>query len=235
MTPSYWSCACVLQFKLMLSEDGSGKGAALVAAVANRIRDEHNATQASGGNVWRPQLPSPHTSTPSIASSPSTPPARPGQSTKQRKGWWPPQACKELETVSVDSLVMRRAVCDIPLGPSFETEVASCLCLSLSAFDSTTVNTDREPLLSGCCAPTLCGGESYSAWGQCQNFPELAAGTSDCCVNLWTLCLQGQERVLRRLFPQWTHKIFYFLFFRLLWNSMSLCNFILLSEILKNT
>jgi len=29
---------CVLQFELVLSEDGSGRGAALVAAVADRLR-----------------------------------------------------------------------------------------------------------------------------------------------------------------------------------------------------
>lgn len=29
----------IFQFKLMLSHDGSGKGAAIVTAVANRLRD----------------------------------------------------------------------------------------------------------------------------------------------------------------------------------------------------
>lgn len=34
--------SCFSQFDLMLSEDGSGRGAALVAAVAVRVAQEHS-------------------------------------------------------------------------------------------------------------------------------------------------------------------------------------------------
>ena len=43
-----------LQFSMMLSEDGSGKGAALVAAVAHRLNTESQKSTASGARSSKP-------------------------------------------------------------------------------------------------------------------------------------------------------------------------------------
>lgn len=41
----------IFQFKLMLSHDGSGKGAALVAAVANRLQNKKRGEAPRRGSI----------------------------------------------------------------------------------------------------------------------------------------------------------------------------------------